>query len=324
MILTLEARADAQRVRAELAERGVWVSPLIGGASVQLLVEPHSPRLDPSSLLAIAGVASVSAPESPHPLVDGHPASIEVDGIPLSGPALIAGPCSIESAEQIDAIAERTARAGSRWLRGGAFKPRTSPYSFQGYGEAALRWMRAAADRYGQRVVTEVLAEQDVELVARYADVLQVGSRNMQNFALLRRAAAVKKPMLLKRGMAATLSEWLQAGEYCLLYGASAVVFCERGIRSFDPTTRNLLDLGAVAQLAHVHRLPVVVDPSHGAGRRDLIAPLARAAVAAGACGVMVETHDQPGSARSDGPQALPPEPFAALAAELQPSKGAA
>jgi 3-deoxy-7-phosphoheptulonate synthase len=179
--------------------------------------------------------------------------------------------------------------------------------------------MRRAADDNGMRVVTEVLAEADVGVVAEYAQLLQVGSRNMQNFALLKAVGRAQKPVLLKRAMSATVEEWLLAGEYLLVHGASGVIFCERGIRGFDDSTRNLLDLGAVALLAHVHKLPVIVDPSHATGRRDLVLPLARAALAAGASGVMIETHDDPASALSDGPQALHPSALRALAQEMSP-----
>jgi 3-deoxy-7-phosphoheptulonate synthase len=198
-------------------------------------------------------------------------------------------------------------------LRGSAYKPRSSPYAFQGHGAVALGWLRAAADRHRLAVVTEVLAAQDAARVAEVADLIQIGSRNMQNYPLLREVGRQKRPVLLKRGVAATIEEWLLSAEYCLLEGAPGVVFCERGVRAFDPSTRYLLDLGAVALLAHTLRLPVIVDPSHAAGRRDLIAPLARAGVAVGAHGVMVEIHDDPGGARSDGPQALRPAALVSL-----------
>ena len=219
----------------------------------------------------------------------------------------MAGPCAVESERQIEELAAAVAGAGGRLLRGSAYKPRSSPYAFQGHGEVALAWLRAAADRNALAVVTEVLAEADAPRVAAVADLVQIGSRNMQNFSLLRAVGREQRPVLLKRGLAATVEEWLLAGEYCLAAGASGVVFCERGLRGFDPSTRNLLDLGAVAVLAHARKLPVVVDPSHAVGRRDLVAPLAHAALAAGAHGIIVETHADPGSARSDGPQALLP-----------------
>jgi len=202
-------------------------------------------------------------------------------------------------------IAEGVAALGVPFLRAGAYKPRTSPYAFQGLEQEGLRILDAVRRRFGLRIVTEVLSEESVEAVASVADVLQIGARNMQNFALLKKVARCANPVLLKRGASATVEEWLIAAEYLLSGGNRQVIFCERGIRGFDPSTRNVLDLGAVALLAGVHHLPVIVDPSHAAGRRDLIAPLSRAAIAAGAAGLMIETHEDPGAALSDGPQAL-------------------
>lgn len=288
-------------------------------------MEPGSARVDTSALADIAGVASVAMERSSHPLVDEQGPSIQVGDVAVdarAGSVLMAGPCSVESEEQIHSVATRLAELGVTFLRGGAFKTRTSPYSFQGHGEPALGWMREAADAAGLKVVTEILAADQAPLLARQADLIQIGSRNMQNSALLTAAAAEGKPILLKRGMAATIDEWLLAGEYCLVNGAAGIVFCERGIRSFDATTRNLLDLGAVALLSRVHGLPVIVDPSHATGRRDLLLPLSRAAIAAGAAGVMVETHPDPGSAMSDASQALPLDAFARLAAAVQGEAG--
>ncbi|HEV7180805.1 MAG TPA: 3-deoxy-7-phosphoheptulonate synthase, partial [Candidatus Baltobacteraceae bacterium] len=227
--------------------------------------------------------------------------------------AICAGPCSVESAEQIEATAAAVARAGANVLRGGAFKPRTSPYAFQGLGRQGLELLRGAADRHGLGVVTEVLDPRDVATVARYADMLQIGARNMQNFALLREAGESGKPVLLKRGIAATVDEWLMAAEYLLLAGNPQIVLCERGVRSFDPATRNLLDLSVVPLLAEMTHLPVIVDPSHGTGLARLVEPMALAAVAAGADGLLVEVHPDPASAVSDGQQSLDPEEFARL-----------
>ncbi len=320
MIVVLEQGADPVRIQRELVEHGLWVVPLEGGPTPQFLVEPQSAAAARESLLGIAGVAAVATPRSAHPLIDAQPAVVQIGATrlgPGAPPVFIAGPCSVESEPHIHAIAERLAGQGVRFLRGGAFKPRTSPYAFQGHGEAALCWLRDAADEHGLAVVTEVLDPRDVELVASAADLLQIGSRNMQNAPLLRAAAAAHMPVLVKRGMAATIDEWLLAGEYCLLHGAPFVVFCERGIRGFDSSTRNLLDLGAVALLSQVCKLPVIVDPSHAVGRRDLVPALSRAAIAAGAAGLMLETHDDPGRALSDGPQALLPDQLCELLADL-------
>jgi 3-deoxy-7-phosphoheptulonate synthase len=327
MLVSLRDDADPQAVRRELMARGLWIAAVLrgqgeGGRELHYRIAPHSAPFDPDELLRIAGVRSVAVASSEHPRMDAQGPRVEVAGVPIGGPerTLMCGPCSVESPEQIDAIAGRLAPLGVQFLRGGAFKPRTSPYSFQGHGNEALGWMRSAADRHGLRVVTEVLSEQDVGLVAEHADLLQIGSRNMQNFALLKRVGKTGRPVLLKRSMSATVEEWLLAGEHLLNHGAAAVVLCERGIRGFDDTTRNLLDLGAVALLANVHRMPVIVDPSHATGRRDLILPLARAAIAAGAAGVMIETHDDPGGALSDGPQALRGEELQAVVADLKGS----
>jgi len=219
--------------------------------------------------------------------------------------AICAGPCSVESREQLSATAKAVAQRGANVLRGGAFKPRTSPYAFQGLGEDALKLLREQADRYGLAVVTEVLDVRDVELVARYADMLQIGARNMQNFPLLREAGLVQVPVLLKRGIAATVEEWLMAAEYLLLAGNNDVVLCERGVRSFDAATRNMLDLAVIPLLASLTHLPVIVDPSHGTGAARLVPRMAMAGVAAGADGLLVEVHPNPPVAASDGRQSL-------------------
>lgn len=316
MIVTLEQGADLAAVRRELARRGLWVTPLVGGPSPQLAVRADSTPARREDLLAVPGVIGVAEPPSEHPRVDAARAPVRFGEVAIGPGArhvLVAGPCAVESEEQIDRLAQAVARAGARVLRGGAFKPRSSPYSFQGHGVAALGWLRDAARRAGLALVTEVTSPDDAEIVATHADALQIGSRNMQSFRLLEAVARTGRPLLLKRGMSATVEEWLLAAEYGLLHGAAGVVLCERGLRSFDAATRNLLDLGSVALVAHVHGLPVLVDPSHALGRRDLIAPLARASLAAGAHGLVIEVHDDPGAALSDGPQALHPDELATL-----------
>ncbi|HEY1429895.1 MAG TPA: 3-deoxy-7-phosphoheptulonate synthase [Candidatus Tumulicola sp.] len=233
------------------------------------------------------------------------------------GVVLCAGPCSVESEEQIDVTAAAVAAAGASVLRGGAFKPRTSPYAFQGLGRRGLSLLRAAADRHRLGVVTEVLDPRHVEMVAEFADMLQIGARNMQNFALLREAAMAGKPILLKRGFAATVDEWLMAAEYVLIARNPNVVLCERGVRSFDSGTRNLLDIAVVPLLRELTHLPVIVDPSHGTGVARLVEPMSLAAVAAGADAIMVEVHPDPSRAASDGPQSLTPDQFASLARKV-------
>ena len=232
--------------------------------------------------------------------------------------AVCAGPCSVESREQLEATAKAVAAHGANVLRGGAFKPRTSPYAFQGLGADALKMLREAADRYGMAVVTEVLDPRDVELVAAHADMLQIGARNMQNFSLLREAGESRKPVLLKRGLSATIEEWLMAAEYLLVAGNSDVVLCERGVRSFDSATRNLLDIAAVPLLQGLTHLPIIVDPSHGTGVARLVSPMALAGVAAGADGLLVEVHPDPAKAASDGPQSLTFPQFEALMGQVQ------
>ncbi|HEY3215587.1 MAG TPA: 3-deoxy-7-phosphoheptulonate synthase [Candidatus Eisenbacteria bacterium] len=232
--------------------------------------------------------------------------------------ALMAGPCSIEGEEQAFTIAAAVARAGATVMRGGAYKPRTSPYSFQGLGEEGLKLMRRAADANGLAVVSEVMDSQQVPLVARYADILQVGARNMQNFSLLREVGHAEKPVLLKRGMACTIEEWLMSAEHVLSQGNSQVILCERGIRTFETYTRNTLDLNAVPVVKELSHLPIIVDPSHGTGIRDKVAPMARAAIAAGADGLIIEVHHDPDHALSDGPQSLRPEQYAELVGQIR------
>jgi len=310
MIVAVKKGADVARVRAELGALGLWTTllePERAEGGFLLEIERHSRAVSREEILRVEGVEGVSAPKSAHPLVDAHGLVVKVGDLEIGrAPFVAAGPCAVESEAQIFRIARALSKEGVGVLRGGAFKPRTSPYSFQGRGVPALGWLRDAARAHGMKVVTEAMSELDVPAVAEVADLVQVGSRSMQSFALLRAVGGTKKPVLLKRGMSATIEEWLLAAEYLLSSGAPSVVFCERGVRGFDPSARNLVDVGAIALLRHALGLPAVVDPSHGAGRRDLVVPLARAALAAGAVGVLVEVHDDPGNALSDGPQALP------------------
>jgi 3-deoxy-7-phosphoheptulonate synthase len=232
--------------------------------------------------------------------------------------AVIAGPCAVESRQQAFAVAEHVARAGARFFRGGAYKPRTSPYAFQGLGEEGLRILSEIRDRFGLLIVTEAVDYESLDLVERYADMIQIGARNMQNFSLLKRAGKARKPVLLKRGMSATLEEFLMAAEYVMSEGNYQVVLCERGVRTFADHTRNTLDLSIVPAVHRLSHLPILVDPSHGTGKRDKVIPLSRAAIAVGADGLIVEVHHDPDRALSDGPQSIYPEQFEELIAEMR------
>ena len=245
---------------------------------------------------------------------------IAVGEVQIGGPEVVvmAGPCSVESREQIERSAEVAARGGARILRGGAFKPRSSPYSFQGMGEDGLRLLRDAASRHGLKVVSEVMDSSQIPLLMEYADILQVGARNMQNFNLLRDLGRQRKPVLLKRGISATIEELLLSAEYILSGGNYEVILCERGIRTFETYTRNTMDISAIPIVKKLSHLPMVADPSHGTGRRDKVAPMARAAVAAGADGLIVEVHPDPDHALSDGAQSLFPEQFEDMMAQLR------
>ena len=245
---------------------------------------------------------------------------VKIGDVEIGGDHVVvmAGPCSVESREQIERSAEIVARGGAQVIRGGAFKPRSSPYSFQGLGEEGLQMLREAADRHGLLVVSEVMDQTQIPLVAQYADILQVGARNMQNFNLLRELGKQRKPVLLKRGIAATIEELLLSAEYILAGGNYDVILCERGIRTFETYTRNTMDISAIPVVKKLSHLPIVADPSHGTGRRDKVVPMARAAVAAGADGLLVEVHPDPDHALSDGAQSLRPEQFEELMRQLR------
>ncbi|MEO3789897.1 3-deoxy-7-phosphoheptulonate synthase [Nonomuraea sp. B10E15] len=268
-------------------------------------------QLDAAGLRGMPGVRDVMRVTTPYKLVsrENHPerSTVHVGGVPI-GPdtvTLIAGPCAVETRQQTLDAARMAQSAGAALLRGGAFKPRTSPYAFQGLGEAGLRILADVREETGLPIVTEVVDAQDVELVASYADMLQVGTRNAQNFALLRAVGAAGRPVMLKRGMNATIEEWLMAAEYIAQRGNLDIVLCERGIRTFETATRNTLDVSAVPVAQRLSHLPVIIDPSHSGGRRDLVLPLTRAAIAVGADGVIIDVHPQPEQALCDGPQAL-------------------
>lgn len=246
---------------------------------------------------------------------------IKIGDVEIGGEEIqiMAGPCAIEGREEAMEVARIAAAGGAKILRGGAFKPRTSPYSFQGLKEEGLKYMREAGDKYGLKIISEVVDTRDVELIAKYVDIIQIGARNMQNFALLQEVAKTDKPILLKRGISATIEEWVMASEYILDGGNPNVMFCERGIRTYETMTRNTLDLSAVPILKELSHLPVIVDPSHGTGKWKLVNPMAKAAIAAGADGLIIEVHPNPKEAVSDGPQSLKEEKYLALMEEIKP-----
>ena len=282
------------------------------------------PDFDHRQIELLEGVAEVVRITEPYKLAsrafkrDGT--IVDVGGVKIGGPEVVimAGPCSVESEEQIFIIAEQVASMGAKILRGGAFKPRTSPYSFQGMGEEGLKYLRAAADKFKLKVITEVMDKSEIGLVERYADVLQVGARNMQNFTFLKELGKASKPVMLKRGLSATIEEWLMSAEYILSGGNQNVILCERGIRTFETATRNTLDIGAIPVVKKKSHLPIVADPSHGIGIRDKVIPMARACVAAGADGIIVEVHHDPDHAKSDGAQSLYPDQFQELMNEAR------
>lgn len=275
-------------------------------------------------LRSIPGVADAMPVMPPYKLAskDAHPqpSIVNVRGVKIGGGnlAMIAGPCSVEEPERMDAIAKAVRAAGANIFRGGAYKPRTSPYAFQGLGVDGLKILREVGDKYGMPVVTEVTDTRNVEVVAEYSDMIQIGARNMQNFALLLEVGLTKKPVLLKRGMSATVEDLLMSAEYILSQGNNEVVLCERGIKGFDKHTRNLYDIASVAVVKGLSHLPIIVDPSHATGKPDLIPPCALAGIAVGADGVHIEVHDCPEKAKSDGPQALLPQQYAELCDQIR------
>ena len=279
--------------------------------------------VDPIEFEVMEGVKECHRIVSPYKLASRHfkPGGtvVKIRDVEIGGDEVVvmAGPCSVENRDQIEQIAELVARHGAKVIRGGAFKPRTSPYSFQGLGEEGLRMMREAADRHGLLVVSEVMDQTQIPLLCAYSDILQVGARNMQNYNLLRELGQTRKPILLKRGISATIEELLLSAEYILSGGNYDVILCERGIRTFENATRNTMDISAIPVVKSLSHLPIIADPSHGTGRRDKVLPMARAAVAAGADGLIVEVHQDPDHALSDGAQSLRPQQFAELMEQL-------
>ena len=327
MIVVMAPAADApaiEHVIARLTERGFDVHRSTGAERTVLGVVGPTQELDTAELELLPGVEEVVRVSTPYKLVSRafHPDDtlVKVGDATFGGEEVIvaAGPCSVENEEQIRRTAAAVRRAGARLLRGGAFKPRSSPYSFQGLGEQGLELLRNAADAEGLAVVTEVMDPSQIALVAGYADMLQVGARNMQNYVLLKELGKCGKPVLLKRGLAATIEEWLLSAEHVAAAGNHAIVLCERGIRTFETATRNTMDISAIPVIEKRSHLPVIADPSHGIGIRDKVPAMARAAVAAGADGLLVEVHHDPDKALSDGAQSLFPEQFQALMDQLR------
>jgi len=324
IVMASRDEEDIQRVIKQIEHYG-YKAHIIRGSekTVVAAVGDERGKARLQVLESLPGVESVVPILKPFKLAgrEFHPEKtvVRVGDVEIGGTAVtvMAGPCSVESREQLMSVAKHVSEAGASILRGGAFKPRTSPYSFQGLAEEGLKLLAEARDETGLAIVTEVLSEHDVPLVAQYADILQVGARNMQNYALLKRLGQLRKPVFLKRGMMATVRELLMSAEYLLSNGNYDIILCERGIRTFEAETRSTLDLNAVPVIRSLSHLPVVVDPSHGTGRWDLVIPMSKAAIAAGADGVMVEVHCKPAEAFSDGYQSLTCENFAKLMREL-------
>ncbi len=329
MLVVMKAQATPEEIQAvcdHIVELGFRPHPLPGAQRTAIGITGNQGEVDRGNLESLSGVAEVIRVSKAYKLAS-RDVKEEDTVVRFTGTsaciggrdlAVIAGPCSIESREQAFAIASDIAASGAQFFRGGAYKPRTSPYAFQGLGLEALKIMSEIREKFGLRIVTEALDAESLHLVADWADVIQIGARNMQNFSLLRKAGKLRKPVLIKRGLSATLEEFLMAAEYVMSEGNYEVILCERGVRTFTDHTRNTLDLSIVPALRHVSHLPILVDPSHGTGRRDSVLPMARAAVAAGADGVMVEVHNHPESALSDGPQSVYPAQFATMMSEIE------
>jgi 3-deoxy-7-phosphoheptulonate synthase len=328
MIVAMHEQAteeQIQQVIERLVNMGFEVHRSTGARQTVLGAVGARFEFDIRDIQVLPGVGEAHRISSPYKLVarSFRPEGTVVKfqrGVTIGGDevVLMAGPCSVESREQIFAVAESVARSGAKFLRGGAFKPRSSPYTFQGLGEEALKLMREAADKFGMLVVSEVMEISQIPVMLPYVDLLQVGARNMQNFNLLRELGKVRKPVLLKRGIAATIEELLLSAEYLMAGGNYEVIVCERGIRTFETYTRNTLDISAIPIVKKLSHLPIVADPSHGTGLRDKVPPMGRAAIAAGADGLLIEVHNCPDKALSDGAQSLYPEQFAKLVGELR------
>jgi 3-deoxy-7-phosphoheptulonate synthase len=329
MLVVMKAQATPEQIQAvceHIEQLGFRPHPLPGAQRTAIGITGNQGEVDRGNLESLPGVAEVIRVSKAYKLAS-RDVKEEDTVVRFAGTnatiggrelAIVAGPCSIENRTQAFAIAEALAKAGAQFFRGGAYKPRTSPYAFQGLGLEALQIMAEIRERFGMRIITEALDVESLERTAEWADVIQIGARNMQNFSLLRMAGRLRMPVLIKRGMSATLEEFLMAAEYVMSEGNYQVILCERGVRTFSDHARNTLDLSIVPALKRVSHLPILVDPSHGTGRRDSVVPMARAAVACGADGVMVEVHDHPEIALSDGPQSIYPAQFASMMNDLE------
>src|SRR5215217_1956139 len=327
MVVVMQERASDEqvaRVVAQLVEMGFDVHRSTGALRTVIGAVGGNRQGDPRLLEVLEGVQEVLRITEPYKLASRtfrqENTVITIGDLRIGGDEVIvmAGPCSAETEDQVEAAAAAVKRAGAKVFRGGAFKPRSSPYSFQGLGEQGLRLLRDAANAENLKLVTEVMDLSQIEVIDRYTDIFQLGARNMQNFTLLRELGHARKPVLIKRGISATIEEWLLSAEYVLSGGNNDVILCERGIRTFETATRNTFDISAIPVVKKLSHLPVVADPSHGAGRRDMVAPMARAAVAAGADGLIIEVHCDPDHALSDGAQSMFPAQFDRLMAELR------
>lgn len=318
-------KSEIEAVEKQLADYGFKTHPIYGEIKTVIGAIGDKRRLSMNQLMMMPGVENIVPIMRPYKLagreLQKEPSIIKVKGVEIGGKglAVFAGPCAIESQEQFSYVAKRVKESGANILRGGAFKPRSSPYSFAGLEAEGLKIMRNAGDETGLPICTEVLDTRDVELVASYADIMQIGARNMQNFKLLREVGKCNKPILLKRGLSSTIEEWLMAAEYIMSEGNENVILCERGIRTFEPSTRNTFDLSAIPVTKELSHLPIIADPSHAAGTYKYVDALAKGAVAAGADGLMIEVHNCPEKAMSDGEQSLTPEHFDSLVKALRP-----
>ncbi len=327
MIVVLETGTTEKQVEEiirVLHDNGFDVHRSTGVQHIVLGAIGVHPEFDHRQIELLDGVAEVVRVTEPFKLASHafkrEGSVFDIGGVKIGGQEIvvIAGPCSVETEEQIFKIAKYVKDSGAKILRGGAFKPRTSPYSFQGLGEEGLKLIRSAADEYKLKVITEVMDKSQIDLVEKYADILQIGARNMQNYIFLKDLGKASKPVMLKRGPAATIEEWLMSAEYILVGGNERVILCERGIRTFETATRNTMDISAIPVIKKKSHLPIIADPSHGVGIRDKVIPMARASVAAGADGIMVEVHNNPDHALSDGAQSLYPDQFAQMMKEVR------